>query len=519
MRTATTLRVHVLVGLALVVTVAPACTAPNPDLCEIDTDCPSGMVCGANQRCEPGTPDAVDAAGVDAAVDAAIDAMPECSANRSCTNPAAPVCDRGVCRGCMGHNECASGVCDVEAGTCTDAAGITYVSPSGSDQAGCGAQASPCRTINVALATGAPLIHVDPGTYLEAVVIDGHDTHLVGLGAEIVPPQAGAVLEIDNAAVILDGLTIRSATGEVGNGILCIGSAEARASVDIADATLSSNEAAGILSRHCDVTVVRSTITLNDREGITIGSNTSGDVVVRESTISGNGGDGVALGVGAAGSAVIRDATLRDNDRGAMSYGADVVILDSEISDNESLGAGVAGDGVLTVKRSSIRGSLVGLGLEGGGFEIVNNVVTGNGAGTAGSGISLTGGTSPAILLHNTIIDNNGEADTVGVRCSTGLATVVATENNIIWGNSVAIDDGGDKCTFRFSDIDATVLGEGNFSQDPKLADIAGGDFHLTEVSPCRNGADPESDVTEDIDGDKRPAEGRSDIGADELVP
>jgi len=60
-----------------------------------------------------------------------------------------------------------------------------------------------------------------------------------------------------------------------------------------------------------------------------------------------------------------------------------------------------------------------------------------------------------------------------------------------------------------------------NPSRDPLLASSGPSKYHLTANSPARDMADPNADLTVDIDGDTRPQPigGQRDIGADEFVP
>jgi len=67
------------------------------------------------------------------------------------------------------------------------------------------------------------------------------------------------------------------------------------------------------------------------------------------------------------------------------------------------------------------------------------------------------------------------------------------------------------------------TLGIHDVSQDPLLADPAGGDYHLLRNSPCIDAGDPATPPGTDFDGDPRPFDGNhdghavADIGADEF--
>lgn len=477
---------------AFAVLAGSGCTAPNPDLCQINADCPSGNVCGADHRCAPAIPDAgepIDApeTAVDASVDAMVDAMSECSV--PCTDPAAPVCDMNQCRGCEAHDECESGICQVDSGMCVGPEEIAYVATGGHDEAGCGSATSPCKSINFALGLGRVYVHLAPGTYLGTVTIDGGDTALdvVGPGAELVPVMASLpgiqILAPRAEPVTLDGITVRDATGSGGYGIRC----ESDLGLTLIGVTVADN-AVGITSDGCDVTLQGGTVSGNSGDGVSV---TDGDLVIAGAVVRDHSATN-AVGVTHAGSGQIQ-------------------VLDAQLLANAS-GISVTAGGILTVRRSQILGSTsLGIYAEG-GFDLTNNVV----AGTAESaGIFLAGDTSTAILAHNTIVANGD----IGVQCHSTLASVVAATSNIVWDNGTAVDDSSSRCAFSYSDVQVDIPGEGNINLDPRFVDAEGGDFHLTAASPCRNTGDPESTITDDLDGDTRPAEGRSDVGADEFVP
>jgi hypothetical protein len=78
----------------------------------------------------------------------------------------------------------------------------------------------------------------------------------------------------------------------------------------------------------------------------------------------------------------------------------------------------------------------------------------------------------------------------------------------------------GTNCTWNDSDIGQPLAtGTGNLDVDPVFVGSAENNFHLQSVSPARNAADPAATLAVDFDGDARPQEGRSDLGADEVKP
>jgi hypothetical protein len=105
-------------------------------------------------------------------------------------------------------------------------------------------------------------------------------------------------------------------------------------------------------------------------------------------------------------------------------------------------------------------------------------------------------------------------------------AASVEAVNCIVWGNTSAMVLSGNY-VFGYCDLEEAELAGsgGNISEDPLLAGIAEGDYHLLPCSPCldaglRDGADL---LTTDLDGEARVMTGplgeEPDIGADELNP
>ncbi len=90
-----------------------------------------------------------------------------------------------------------------------------------------------------------------------------------------------------------------------------------------------------------------------------------------------------------------------------------------------------------------------------------------------------------------------------------GTGTITVSHGNI-FGNS-----GGDWV--------GPVAGQGgtagNLSVDPAFVDAAGGDFHLTALSPCRGAGDPAVAglPPRDIEGDPRIVAGAVDMGVDQF--
>jgi uncharacterized protein (TIGR02145 family) len=151
----------------------------------------------------------------------------------------------------------------------------------------------------------------------------------------------------------------------------------------------------------------------------------------------------------------------------------------------------------------------------GGGFYISNfsneiefcEISRNESASGAGIYISNNEGTIPQIqnctIVNNTVTDGDDRSAISGIRGS--------ITNSIIWGNS-----GGEGAvsppeegyhTFTYSDIQVDVSGIGNINSEPLFEDSEGDDYSLSELSPCIDAGNPDSEFN-DSDGS------RNDMGA-----
>jgi len=134
---------------------------------------------------------------------------------------------------------------------------------------------------------------------------------------------------------------------------------------------------------------------------------------------------------------------------------------------------------------------------------IKNNLIYGNSYGI----LAATGGS--ATIRNNTIVGNT----TGGIKNVVGTAPT--TSNCILWENG----DDLYNCSATYSCIEDGDAGTGNISSYPYFNDFENDDFRLTWNSPCINRGDPcvSGEGETDIDGESRGADGRIDMGADEL--
>lgn len=279
----------------------PSCPAANP-VC-VDGECTGSCASDADCAGRPAAEDVCTTSGACGACDEVDEqADPIGGPEDECTTPTMAVCDGGAhaCRPCESHSECTSGACD--AGRCVPHAEVVHVATTGADGAACGTVAAPCRTL-----TGA-IDRVEANAALDYIVLapnsvvsylarattgnadfNNVDVYVVGVGASVERDGDGEILEMRGSSdVVLDGLTIKNATGTSGHAILCAGTA----TIDLRGATLTNNQGNGI-SGACGATLVRSTISQNQGRGIELGSNSS--LTLSRSTISGNAAGGVSL--------------------------------------------------------------------------------------------------------------------------------------------------------------------------------------------------------------------------------
>jgi uncharacterized repeat protein (TIGR01451 family) len=164
-----------------------------------------------------------------------------------------------------------------------------------------------------------------------------------------------------------------------------------------------------------------------------------------------------------------------------------------------------------------------------GSLTMTNNLVAGNHATTAGSGLYVTGdqmGTTGQ-LLHNTIADNTAAGSDSGQGVYVGQFTTLVFTNTIIAGHTsvgITVTDSSAIATlegtlWHDNGLDAggagTIISSTNVYGDPAFADPASWDYHLTASSAAIDtGVD--AGVTTDFEGGIRPQGDGFDIGYDE---
>jgi hypothetical protein len=462
--------------------------------------------CGTDGSGKP-----VGADGDMSAIDAAIDAVPpECLAHADCADPAEPACDPVLheCRPCARSNECSTGICDEEQGTCIPPSEIYYVDDDAACAEGDGTPEHPYCTVEDAMTRflGEPrnFVHFLDGVYpslrmawTSPPVFSGADT------ARLTPsPMDGRCASVDAAATgvfrgfqFVDCPVALAARGPARN-------------IYVHATSIQGGGTAIECEEYCQISAT--TIVDVDRAMSCLGF---GVCEVRDVTITGAATFGASATGGA--SLLVERTEIRDTGRKAIVVGGgELVVRDSLID-----GAGVTmvdagiecgGGSTCTIQRTRVRGA-TGAGialLDPTSWTIENSAIFYNGQAMPGAiagGVWIQAPLGSGTFEHNTVVGNQPS----GVRC-TGAHLV----NSIVWGNVGTQVDG---CTADASDIDQDgVSGTGNFRQDPLL----GGtpplaiDHHLQPGSPCVNTA-VGSTMTDDIDGQARDA--MPDVGADEL--
>jgi outer membrane protein assembly factor BamB len=165
---------------------------------------------------------------------------------------------------------------------------------------------------------------------------------------------------------------------------------------------------------------------------------------------------------------------------------------------------------------------------------VENCVITGNSASAKGGGVFISGLGTPSSsrnrIVHCTIAQNYNATDSSEVWLENTESIV---SNSIVYPLNLVIDD---LACVTFTCAGSVYLNEsgslqpvasaefeaagGNISRSPDFV-LNYSDLHLRPGSPCINAGDPNfaGGALTDVDGQLRVMGGRTDIGADEVVP
>jgi hypothetical protein len=425
------------------------CGTAEAPVCSLDTHTCDG--CTTEEHCArfPATPHCEVAAGGCVA----------CRTGASdCTDPNAPVCDDGACRGCEtdSFDECpGSGVCEEATGACVPVDHVLFVAQTGSDTTAPCVRTTPCRTLQHAVNKIGDdkrwIVLVPAGMpYKESTVTIRNKTLVViGTGATLTPTATGApALDVVGGSdVEIEGLTIADASGTTGYGLGCTNIAASMPKLQISRVTITRNGGSGVTATNCTLTIEQSALSNNAGGGLVT---TGSAVTVQRSMFATNAGGGVSTTRGVV---VVRNSIFVGN---GASEGANP---------------------------TEFGGAFLNLPEAGSGFEF--NTLSGN----------LAAPGNPA-----------------GLDCNV-LTGSFAVSNSIVAGSSPT--QVGSECQpdYVLSNQNLSARGVDNVTGSPTFASVG----HLASGSLGINAADPDASLAIDFDGDARPAGGRSDIGADEV--
>jgi hypothetical protein len=161
--------------------------------------------------------------------------------------------------------------------------------------------------------------------------------------------------------------------------------------------------------------------------------------------------------------------------------------------------------------------------------RIYHNTITQNlpdAAVAEGDGIGLFNWDSPTASMVPVTIVNNIIALNRGVGVYEDNAS---SDPGLVDSNDLFMNEGGmvlDEGTTTLTTVaEVNALAEAglgrNFDGNPAFVSTGSHDYHILDISPCVNNADPDTMPEDDMDGQARPfpVGGVADVGADEWIP
>jgi hypothetical protein len=528
---------------------ALGCTRHNPDYCDQSTRCSAGRVCDLDtSTCR--VPDAAveaDAATPDAPVDRARDAMPDagdaantCAVDEDCAaSTAGPTCVRGLCKKCMGANDCkASLVCATDTGRCvectaTEGCASTPASPVcvANKCVPCTQQAGACQARYVDMPV------CNPAGQCVGCVESVRDCLVPN--KPICGAASACVACPDDAACTTKNPALPAC--DSGACVECTDDKHcASPTRPICDTQLKK-----CVPCTADAQCVKKQGTANP--GVCL-AHQDGRCAVDGETIYVQNGPGCSMSAGAGGTATApfcfsqdglnavlatkRVVVLRGPDAltpfTAAPVGGEVTVVGQTnatiapgafvgikltagdlyvrgVTVNGSTQTGVTVENAtLRMNRCSITGNRGGLQVMNGGFDVSNTVIAANkGALVPGTAVTYGGDNlksavgRPLFFRNNTIVDN----EAIGLVCSESYPI----KGLLVTNNAVEQILG---CTPTAS----SKVG-GNPAFNPARP------YHLQASSPCVNAGEATDFPADDLDGEPRPQMSASDCGADEFKP
>lgn len=422
-------------------------------------------------------------------------------------------------------------------------------------------QVAPGQSIQAAISAAASgdTIHVQPGTYFEALDLGGKALHLLGAGAlDTILDASGmgtSAINIPTAvgSSTVGGLTIRGGGGTAvvsGGGV----NVAAQTSLLIEACRLENNVLAVGASRGGGVfvdgsvapaltgpvvwlVVVRGCTFLDNRAGS--GGGLYGPAQVEDSAFLSNvaaygGGGGMYAGIA-------RRVRFEGNQaawRGGGHYDAQLTdaMEDIFVGNHAQYGGGYYFDGGQPTSSSTASSNLVwrcvffnnSADFGGGVYALLRPTTI------SGTNLSFANVTSSVLAYNTATASSPGyHVSTVSgilkvtVQDSTFVRNPVASSsaatleivNSIFWDMPAPYSGSIGSAKVSYSDVQWSTVypGVGNIMADPLFVEALGGDFHITAASPCR--AKGATILGADFEGDPRPINSPSDIGADQLHP
>jgi hypothetical protein len=197
------------------------------------------------------------------------------------------------------------------------------------------------------------------------------------------------------------------------------------------------------------------------------------------------------------------------------------VTLDRVLIDaNEGSAVRAPDGGSVTITRSVIANNTgnQGLYLANGRFAISNTIIAQNGKTTVATGGAYLQPQEPSTFEFNTVADNVSSG-TIGDYRGITCANSMSISNSIIVGNDTSQCD----VSYSFFTPGDQPSGTGNMNGNPMFKATTTPSspmfYRIAPASPAKDVADMNATLATDIDGNMRPIDGRSDMGADEVSP